>query len=101
MSCEPHGCHLRVSDGDPARIAASIDLRADTQSRPTMRGTNQVHDGRHRVALGLNDRAKRHCAVPELLNLTADLFGPQWTFELLWPGLHMRITTRKGLAQYL
>jgi len=45
MSCEPHGCHLRVSDGDPARIAASIDLRADTQSRPTMRGTNQVHDG--------------------------------------------------------
>ena len=45
MSCEPHGSHLRVSDGDPARIAASIDLRADTQSRPTMRGTNQVHDG--------------------------------------------------------
>src|SRR5215471_9979694 len=46
MPVEVYRRHLSVEDGDPTRIAPSIEFRSDAESRAAMRGADQTHDGR-------------------------------------------------------
>ena len=46
MPFEADRGHLRVGDGDAARIVAAIEFRSDAEPRPAVRRANQAHDGR-------------------------------------------------------
>src|ERR1035437_8501583 len=45
MPFEANGRQLRISDGDATRVWAAIEFRPDAESGPTVRRTNQAHDG--------------------------------------------------------
>src|SRR5712692_6612250 len=45
MAVKTDGRELRIGDGDAAGVLAAIEFRPDTEAGPTVRRSNQAHDG--------------------------------------------------------